>query len=340
MTNNLEQFYWNEVVSKLSHEDRNHAFMIIDDVVVVNFDSIYVRECSLRGPDQLLYLLHQTGQGRRFLFLSEDGAILRYCGAIPIIENVINCFNLNKDTCYVMCREYIKIPNATVINNNFLYYWCNTIWQTVKDIELQQGQLSKKFAVWFNRGTFYRLQLMQHLYKFYKDDSFISYQESGMLVEKKLEEYFTESLDWANQHTPVIYDKLFENRVYNYEDIVGISRKPYEEYFVEIVGESHIIDNAWITEKTVKNLYIGKPFLVYSGPYSLELLRKNGFKTFSPWIDESYDTIVNSYERLEAIKKEIDRLANLTYEELNDLQKEMMPVLVHNRENFLKFIYK
>ena len=64
-----------------------------------------------------------------------------------------------------MCREDIQIPNATVINNNFVYYWCNAIWQTVKDIELQQGQLSKKFAVWFNRGTFYRLQLMQHLYK-------------------------------------------------------------------------------------------------------------------------------------------------------------------------------
>ena len=87
-------------------------------------------------------------------------------------------------------------------------------------------------------------------------------------------------------------------------------------------------------------MYIVKPFLVYSGPYSLELLRKNGFKTFSPWIDESYDTIVNSYERLEAIKKEIDRLAKLTYEELNDLQKEMMHILIHNRENFLKFIYK
>ena len=105
MTDNLEHFYWNELLSKLSHEDRNHAVMVLDDIVVVNFDSIYLRECSLRGPDQLLYILHQKGHGRRFLFLSEDGAVLRQCGAIPIIENVINCFNLNKDT-YISDPEW------------------------------------------------------------------------------------------------------------------------------------------------------------------------------------------------------------------------------------------
>jgi hypothetical protein len=334
----LEKFYWEKISGVFSYEDRFHAVMIIDDVVMINFDSIYQRECTLRGTDQVLYTAHKHGAGKRFLFLSEDGAAIKNSGAVQIIENLINCFNLNEDTCLVMCREDIAIPNATVVNVNFARYWSMAIWKTVKDIPLQQGPLTKKFAVWFNRGTFYRLQIMKHLYNNYKDDSFISYQEHGMINETKVTEHFTEDIAWANEHTPVVYDKLFENRVFNYELIVGGSRKPYSEYFMEIVAEPHIIDNSWITEKTFKNLYVGKPFIMYSGINSLALLKENGFKTFDPWFDESYDSIVNLYDRLEAIKKEIDRIAQLSYQELTAMQQEMLPVLEHNRRNFRKFI--
>jgi hypothetical protein len=334
----LIEFYWQEISAKLSYEDRNHAVMIIDDVVVINFDAVYLRECGLRGVDQLLYVAHRDGARKRFVFLSEDGAVLKYCGAIPIIENLIECFNLNKDTCAVICREDIEIPNATVVNVNFARYWSNAIWKTVQDIPLQQGTLNKKFAVWFNRGTFYRLQIMKHLCDNYKDDSFISYQESGMLHEPKLQEYFETDINWANNNTPVIYDKLFDNRVYDYELIVGGSRKPYSEYFMEIVAESHIVDNSWITEKTFKNLYVGKPFIMYSGVNSLKLLRRNGFRTFDSWFDESYDSIANLYDRLEAIKKEIDRVAKLSYQDLTTMQEEMLPVLEHNRRHFCRFI--
>jgi hypothetical protein len=335
---NLTEFYWEEVSAKLSYEDRNHAVMVVDDVLIVNFDAVYLRECGLRGTDQVLYIAHKQGAGKRFLFLSEDGAAIKNSGAIPIIENLIECFGLNKDTCLVMCREDITIPNATVVNTNFAHYWVNAIWRTVKDIPLQQGPLTKKFAVWFNRGTFYRLQIMRHLYDNYKDDSFISYQEPGMVYEPKLREYFDDDITWANAHTPVIYDKLFEHRIYNYELIVGASRKPYSEYFMEVIAESHILDNSWITEKTVKNLYIGKPFIMYSGVNSLKLLRRNGFMTFDHWFDESYDSMLNSYDRLEAIKREIDRIAQMSYQDLTRIQQEMLPVLEHNRKNFRKFI--
>ena len=334
----LEKFYWEEVAAKLSQEDRFRAVIVINDVLIINFDSIYLRECSLRGVDQVLYTAHKHGSGKRFLFLSEDGAAIKNSGAIPIIKNLINCFNLNEDTCLVMCREDITISNATVVNSNFAHYWSNAIWKTVKDIPLQQGTLSKKFAVWFNRGTFYRLQIMKHLYNNYKDDSFISYQEHGMINESKVTEHFEEDIAWANEHTPVVYDKLFENRVYDYELIVGNSRKPYPEYFMEIIAEPHIIDNSWVTEKTFKNLYVGKPFIMYSGPDSLKLLRRNGFITFDQWFDESYDSIINLYDRLEAIKREIDRVAQMSYKDLTRIQQEMLPVLEHNRKNFLKFI--
>jgi hypothetical protein len=47
-------------------------------------------------------------------------------------------------------------------------------------------------------------------------------------------------------------------------------------------------------------------------PYCLRVLREQGYKTFSPYIDESYDTIENDDLRFEAIVKEIKRLNNFT----------------------------
>lgn len=334
----LESFYYGYLKPKLSHEDRNHGIMIFDDIIVINFDAVYLRECTLRGVDQLLYLVHKNGKDKRFIFLSEDGAIIKHSGAVQFIINCVECFNLNEDTCALFCREDLSILNVRVFNMNFVNYWADAIWDTVKHSPLQQGNLEKKFAVWFNRGTFFRLQLMRHLFENYKNDSFISYQETGMVGEFSLNEYFEDDINWANKNTPVVYDKLFENRMYDFEAIVGVNRKPYKNYFLEIVAEPNIIDNSWITEKTIKNLYLGKPFIMFSGPYSLKLLKENGFKTFDTWIDEGYDSIINSYDRLEFIKKEIDRLAAKSYTELEDIQKTMLPVFEHNRKRFKEFI--
>ena len=65
----------------------------------------------------------------------------------------------------------------------------------------------------------------------------------------------------------------------------------------------------------------------------LAKIRSFGFKTFSPWIDESYDNITNNYLRLEAIKREIDRISTINAE---STQQELMPILEHNRRIFLK----
>jgi hypothetical protein len=65
----------------------------------------------------------------------------------------------------------------------------------------------------------------------------------------------------------------------------------------------------------------------------LAKIRSFGFKTFSPWIDESYDNITNNYLRLEAIKREIDRISTINTKRT---QQELMPILEHNKQIFLK----
>jgi hypothetical protein len=326
---NLEYFYY-KVVTKTLPNDRYFTIQELEDVVVINFDCMYDRECSIRGADQLLYLAHKLGTGKRFLFLSEDGANIHLSGALSIITNIIDCFKLTNESCALVCREEIEIPNCTTINNSSIPYWCRTLYCTIKSINIPSGPFDKKFAAWFNRGTFYRAILAKHLYENYKNDSYISYQESGTITDRKLKEYFD---TWSDSNTPIIYDQIWPNRVYTHEMIVGATRKPYENYFLEVVAETDILSTNWITEKTVKNLYIGKPFLLFGGVGSLQKLQSYGFKTFNPWFDESYDTIANLYDRLEAIKCEIDRISTL---DVNKLYQKMIPVLEHNKQIFLK----
>jgi hypothetical protein len=326
----LKEFYY-YTLRNIIPADRYRAIIEMDDVIVINFDCLYERECTLRGTDQLIYLAHKIGKNKRFLFLSEDGANIQLSGAVNIISNIVDCFGLTKDTCAVVCREYIDIPNCTVVTAPSIPYWCKVLYPTINNINIPTGPFNKKFAVWFNRGTFYRFELAKHLYNHYKEDSYISYQERGMLADIKLKEYF----DTVDIDTPIIYDHLWPNRQYTHDMIAGSGRKPYNDYFLEIVAETDILSTDWFTEKTVKNLYIGKPFILYSAVGSLKKLHSYGFKSFSPWIDESYDSIVNLYDRLEAIKREVDRIAGL---DINKLQKAILPVLEHNRKIYESFV--
>lgn len=329
---NLEEFFY-QIVWQTQPLDRYFPIQELEDVLIINFDCLYERDCGVRGADQLVYLAHKLGKNKRFLFISEDGALIQQSGAVEIIKNIINCFDLNKDTCAIVCREKLDLPNITCINNEAIPYWCKFLHQYIKDVPIPRDIFNKKFACWFNRGTFYRLDIARYLFENYRNDSFISYQERGMLHDHKLKEYFSDNINWAKDQTPIIYDKLFPDRKFNLDLIVGAERKPYNDYFIEVVAETDTLTTNWITEKTVKNLYIGKPFIVMGGVGILAKIRSFGFKTFSPWIDESYDNITNNYLRLEAIKREIDRISTINAE---STQQELMPILEHNRRIFLK----
>jgi len=61
------------------------------------------------------------------------------------------------------------------------------------------------------------------------------------------------------------------------------------------------------------------PFILLDRPGSLAALRDMGFKTFSPFINENYDSIVDDHERFVAICDEIERLSGLSDQEWLDV---------------------
>lgn len=108
--------------------------------------------------------------------------------------------------------------------------------------------------------------------------------------------------------------------------------------WMEIVTETWFTDesSAYLTEKTLRPMLLLKPFLHVGTPYALHHLRLLGFRTFSPWIDESYDDAADPALRMTLLFREIDRLCALSHTEWQRLYAECWPVLRHNFLHFLE----
>lgn len=135
-----------------------------------------------------------------------------------------------------------------------------------------------------------------------------------------------EELFGGNKQTLSIRDmELFNN---SYFSLVTESI-----YFdLDNVNSSISLDCHLLSEKTIKVIAAKHPFILASRPNILETVRACGYKTFHPYINESYDTITDDELRLIAIMDETERLCNLTNDEYIEFQKNINSILDYNYE--------
>lgn len=89
-----------------------------------------------------------------------------------------------------------------------------------------------------------------------------------------------------------------------------------------------------ITEKTFKAIALEMPFVLVAPAGSLEYLRRYGFKTFSPIIDESYDLEIDDFKRIEKITKVLKDLDSLSLQERQQIHRHCLPIVEHNFDHF------
>jgi hypothetical protein len=112
-----------------------------------------------------------------------------------------------------------------------------------------------------------------------------------------------------------------------------ITEQIYQQTYLSIVAETDAGDSVFfISEKIAKPLLIGHPFVVYGCKGYLAELHKIGFKTFGNWIDESYDSIDNKYDRARAVIDSVDKFASLSDSKRIKISQEMQLVLQHNQQ--------
>ena len=100
-------------------------------------------------------------------------------------------------------------------------------------------------------------------------------------------------------------------------------------YFTSLAQSS-----IFISEKTFRPICYKHPFIIVSRPGTLSALRDAGYKTFSPWINEEYDNIINDDDRLLAIVKEVNILAKFTDADWLVWQEKVKPIVEHNYRVF------
>ena len=90
----------------------------------------------------------------------------------------------------------------------------------------------------------------------------------------------------------------------------------------------------YLQEKIWKPITNFHPFILVSNAKSLNKLKEYGFKTFEPFIDESYDNINDKDKRFLAICREIEKLCNKPIEEIHEWYWSIEEILKHNYYHF------
>ena len=103
---------------------------------------------------------------------------------------------------------------------------------------------------------------------------------------------------------------------------------------ISVVLETIFDSRIHLTEKTLRPLACGHPFMLAAGPGSLALLKKYGFQTFSPYINETYDTVQDNDLRLQLIVEEMKRIQLLSESQRTELVKQCNQIAKINKAHF------
>ena len=106
----------------------------------------------------------------------------------------------------------------------------------------------------------------------------------------------------------------------------------YKNTYFSIVSETCYFEDVgrFLTEKTFKAIAHKHPFLMIGPPNTLDTLRQLKYKTFHPFIDESYDAEPDHIKRMKMIIEETRRLSSMSQSELYDWIDNVKPIVEHN----------
>lgn len=148
---------------------------------------------------------------------------------------------------------------------------------------------------------------------------------------------------FANPNFQIVNYNLHGKLISNTHDSTASADYCSEDYAtagIEIVLETLFDDSRWhLTEKTLRPIACGRPFLLMATAGSLKYLQQYGFETFGELINETYDQIVNPRQRLQAVIAEMTRIAALPQESKTQLFVAMNTIALRNQQRFFNGLH-
>jgi len=109
----------------------------------------------------------------------------------------------------------------------------------------------------------------------------------------------------------------------------------YKNFAIDIVTETvYNYPYTQVTEKTIRPIVHKRMFIIVGSPGMLSLLQSKGFKTFSPFINEEYDTIQDPHKRIECIVEELTRISKFSIDEIRQTMLQYKDTLKHNYDHY------
>ena len=259
--------------------------------------------------------------------------------------------------CNKLNKSVLKKYNINSYYFNTFEYWNaslpgSKIDSLINDITNLNSR-PKKFISFNRRPHSHRLILVNNFLKAGLDNNSIitmGSTEEGWPANwlNIIETNYKTDLSYLKDKLPITFD--IKDLVFN--NPVDINYEAQLSAYFNVVTETFCLpqtplpphmtepDHMFFSEKTFKPIICMQPFIQVNYAGSLKYLRELGYKTFHPYIDESYDEEKDNLKRIDKITNEVKRLCSFSDKELKKLLKTLLPVLVHNKDvykNNLKF---
>lgn len=260
------------------------------------------------------------------------------------------------DYSYNMLTKAQEFDNK--LNNPDFSYWGNDSFEpqfgkvvptptsvtTPEEFVESIGKDKKDFLLLSRHWKLHRLLLLSHLHKLGLENNLVSWDNKFHI------QYFIDLMYQYDRNEE--FGKLVTetSSLLDVQDLTIISgfgfenKDIYLNSYLSIVTESVFFQEAadfpsgYLSEKVFKPIGHCQPFILAGPAKSLEYLQSRfGYKTFHPYIDESYDTEYDDFKRLELIKIEIDKFANKTKEEKDEFLNNVKSICLHNQKLFLEY---
>jgi len=221
-----------------------------------------------------------------------------------------------------------------------VYYWSHAViardWFRYAEHVSQTKQTSKIFLIynraWSNTRE-YRLRFVE------------------LLIHLNLQEHCKTSINPIEPELGIHYDShQFKNSIWRpvtvLENHFPISSahshysadfdiEDYESTDIEVVLETLFDDGRLhLTEKSLRPIAMGQPFILAGTQGSLEYLRSYGFKTFGAVWDESYDLVEDPAERLIQIAELMKYVSTWLPHQRECNMAEARAIAEYNRQHF------
>ncbi len=192
----------------------------------------------------------------------------------------------------------------------------------------QKSNREKIFLNYNRRVVFHKIKIVYELYK-------ANLIDKGLVSLSTIGEY-TNHLEYFPKLfvdlLPFKVDELDANDIWDMAFDFNVDH--YKNTYFSVVSESvSTVNGVFPTEKIWKAIMGLHPFVLVASPHFLKYLKSVGYKTFSNWIDESYDLELDETKRIEMVTEEVKKLSSKSHEELQQMLVEMLPILLYNLQH-------